>query len=403
MTVAKRLHVRLSPSAEGQVRSGHPWVYEKSIREQNRPGTEGEVAVVFDHNNRFLAAGLYDPHSPIRLRVLHRGKPQSIDLSFLATRLRDSVSRRNSILEPGTNGARLLHGESDGIPGLVIDRYDTTLVIKVYSSIWKPWLPGLVDVMISILPKPERIVLRLSRNLQELWKNDRPYHEAQMLWGSEPAQPILFKESNILFESDVLRGQKTGFFLDQRENRRRVEKLAVGRRVLNAFSFSGGFSLYAARGGAPEVTDLDISSHALQSAQRNFEHNARDTAIKASRHEMIQADTFEWLAQTQRQFDLIILDPPSMAKRETERSRAIEAYRHLAALGLRRLRPNGILVASSCSAHVSANEFFDSVRQAAIQDKRRMQELETTEHPADHPVTYKEAAYLKCIYLESIP
>jgi 23S rRNA (cytosine1962-C5)-methyltransferase len=198
-----------------------------------------------------------------------------------------------------------------------------------------------------------------------------------------------------------LRGQKTGFFLDQRENRLEVEKLASGRDVLNAFSFSGGFSLYAARGGAKSVTDLDISPHALAAAQRNFQLNSANPAVACCRHECIQTDAFEWLAGNDaRQFGLIVLDPPSLAKRETERAGAIRAYARLAADGIHRLARDGALVACSCSAHVSADEFFGAVRQAAANSRLRFTEMKTTRHAPDHAATFKEADYLKGIYLK---
>jgi 23S rRNA (cytosine1962-C5)-methyltransferase len=214
-------------------------------------------------------------------------------------------------------------------------------------------------------------------------------------------QRVTFLETGLRFEADVVKGQKTGFFLDQRENRRRVEALAAGRDALNAFSFSGGFSLYAARGGARSVTDLDISAHALESARRNFALNQDSAAVAHCRHELIQADAFEWLERnTARQFDLIVLDPPSLARRETDRAGAIQAYARLAANGIRALQPAGILVAASCSAHVSSAEFFGTVRDAARKSGRKLVEIETTGHPPDHPATFKEAEYLKCIYLK---
>ncbi len=211
---------------------------------------------------------------------------------------------------------------------------------------------------------------------------------------------MIFLETGLQFESDVLRGQKTGFFLDQRENRRAVEALAQERRVLNAFSYTGGFSLYAARGGAREVTDLDLSAHALAGSKRNFALNESCNPVHACPHEMIQADAFDWLAGNLRnKYDLLILDPPSLAKRQSERSGALAAYSKLAALGLKHLSQSAILVACSCSAHVSAEEFFGVVRQAAASSGRRFVELQTTRHAPDHPATFKEAEYLKGIYL----
>jgi 23S rRNA (cytosine1962-C5)-methyltransferase len=207
-------------------------------------------------------------------------------------------------------------------------------------------------------------------------------------------------ETGLRFEADVARGQKTGFFLDQRENRRQLETLAGGRAVLNAFSFSGGFSLYAARGGARSVLDLDISPHALAAAERNFALNQSEVAVRQCRQERIPADAFDWLAANPtRQFDLIALDPPSFAKRETERAGAIAAYRRLAALGIDHLKPGGIILACSCSAHVSEDEFFGAVRTAAANSNRGFTELARAGQPADHPAAFAEARYLKATYL----
>jgi 23S rRNA (cytosine1962-C5)-methyltransferase len=224
--------------------------------------------------------------------------------------------------------------------------------------------------------------------------------DGQVLFGSPPGGPVIFSENGIRFEADVLRGQKTGFFLDQRENRAEVEELASGRNVLNAFSFSGGFSVYAARGGAKSVTDLDISAHALESAKRNFALNQHFAGVAACRHETVQADTFEWLATGPARFDLMVLDPPSLAKRATEREGAIHAYERLNALGITKLERGGILVAGSCSAHVPAGDFFNAIRAAAAKSGRKFSELKTRQHPPDHPATFKEAEYLKVIYLK---
>lgn len=183
----------------------------------------------------------------------------------------------------------------------------------------------------------EHLVLRLSRNMQ-MSAATFGVEDGQSLGLTEPPDVVIFREHGLRFEADVRRGQKTGFFLDQRENRARVEALAAGREVLNAFSFTGGFSVHAARGGARMVTDVDISDHALAGARRNFALNQDDAAVRACAHETVQADAFFWLEKQERQFDLIILDPPSLAKRETERGRAIQAYERLNRLGIARLR-----------------------------------------------------------------
>ncbi len=394
-----RLRLRITAAAESAVRSGHPWVFSDSVRESNRAGQTGELAVIYDREDRFLAVGLFDSDSPIRVRILHAGKPQTIDRAWWQIRLVQALARRRDLFDAQTTGYRLIHGESDGWPGLVLDRYDTTLVLKLYTAAWLPRLADTIALLMETVPG-ERIVLRLSRNIQSMAETQFQYKDGQMLHGQPPIGPVIFLESGLRFEADVVRGQKTGFFLDQRENRREVETLARGRRVLNAFSFSGGFSVYAARGGAATVTDLDISAHALAAAQRNFALNQNFPGVAACRHATAQGDAFDWLATCIAKFDLVILDPPSLAKRATEREGALRAYERLVTLGIARLAPDGILVAGSCSAHVAAEDFFDTARRAAAKLARKFAELKTLRHPPDHPAGFKEAEYLKVIYLK---
>ena len=393
-----RLRLRLTPAAENAVRAGHPWVFADRIREQNRAGEAGELAVVYDRRDRFLALGLFDPESNLRVRVLQSGRPVAIDDAWWRARLDTALARRASVLDEETTACRLINGESDGWPGLVLDRYERVLVLKLYTAAWRPYLANVVPLLRDTL-QPEGLVLRLSRNVQATFAK-ADYHDGQILSGAALESPVVFLESGLRFEADVMSGQKTGFFLDQRENRRLVEGLARGAEVLNAFSFSGGFSLYAARGGACSVASLDISPRALESARRNFALNAGDAAVSRCRQELIQADAFQWLERKPaRFFDLIVLDPPSLARRETERARAIGAYEKLAAAAMRHLRPRGTLVAASCSAHVSREEFFAAVQSAARKSRRNFDVLRTTGHAPDHPATFPEAEYLKCIYV----
>jgi 23S rRNA (cytosine1962-C5)-methyltransferase len=327
------------------------------------------------------------------------GKPRAIDRDWWAERLTRALDARQGLFDEQTTGFRWLNGESDGWPGLVLDRYDGTLVLKLYTAAWLPRLEEITRLITERL-HPERIVLRLSRNFQEHARQQFGKADGEILHGPPLAEPVTFLETGLRFEADVLHGQKSGFFLDQRENRRQMESLARGREVLNAFSFSGGFSLYAARGGARSVTDLDLSAHALESAKRNVALNAGNAAVAACRREFIQADAFEWLEQQpRRRFALVILDPPSLAKRETERQGAIRAYGRLVSSGIEHVTPGGVLVACSCSAHVTAEEFFEAVRRSAKSVGRRVEELRTTRHAPDHPATFKEAEYLKAIYL----
>ncbi|HXI50717.1 MAG TPA: class I SAM-dependent methyltransferase [Candidatus Saccharimonadales bacterium] len=404
---ASLLRLRVSAAAESRLRARHPWVFSDSIRGQNRPGELGELAVVYDRNNQFLALGLFDPDSPIRVRILHAGKPRVLDAAWWQERLRAALARRDGLCDEQTTACRWIHGESDDWPGLVLDRYDTTLALKLYTAAWLPRLEEVIALLQTSL-QPAQIVLRLSRNIQALAHEKFQRSDGEVCSQPPGAGPaggmgrVCFLETGLRFEADVVKGQKTGFFLDQRENRRRVEGMAAGRRVLNAFSFSGGFSLYAARGGARSVTDLDISAHALESARRNFALNVAVASVAQCAHETVQADAFAWLEQgTDRKFDLIVLDPPSLARREAERAGALAAYGRLVASALRALSRGGRLVAASCSAHVAEAEFFEVVLREARLSGRLVRELDRTGHPPDHPAGFPEAAYLKCIYLET--
>lgn len=394
-----RLRLRVTRAAESMIRAGHPWLFAESIREQNRAGAAGDLGVVYDRNDKFLAIGLFDPESPIRVRVLQAGKPVTIDHAWWRARLEQAQARREGLFDGRTTGYRYIHGESDGWPGLVLDRYEGTLVLKLYTGAWLPRLPevaGMIDDQFG----PERLVLRLSRNIQKAAGERFGVSDGSILCGPPLEGPVVFSESGLRFEADVLKGQKTGFFLDQRENRRRVETLATGRATLNAFSFSGGFSLYAARGGAASVTDLDISAHALKAGDSNFARNQAIHSVARCRREGVQCDVFDWLkGNSERMFGLIILDPPSFAKRECEKAEALGAYGRLVTSALKHLSPGGILAACSCSAHVTSEEFFAAVRQAASKSRRNFAEAGRTFHPSDHPATFKEAQYLKALYL----
>lgn len=210
MSASPRLRLRVSAPAESHLRAGHPWLYEGSVREQNREGEAGELAVVYDRRDRFLAIGLYDPHSPLRLRVLHVGLPVTVDETWWSTRLDTALLRRASLFGPDTDGYRMVNGESDGFPGLVLDRYADTLVLKVYTAAWFPHLPLLLGLLETRFPG-FRAVLRLSRNIEGR-AEAAGLRDGQTLVGEEPGGPVIFCETGLRFEADVVRGQKTGFF-----------------------------------------------------------------------------------------------------------------------------------------------------------------------------------------------
>lgn len=385
--------MRLLPRAEAAVRRGHPWIFADSIKSQNREGEAGELAVIYDRRDRFLGAGLYDPDSPIRVRVVCAGEPVTIDREWWMERARAAAALRDEVLTDATTGIRCINGESDGFPGLVADRYAGTLVVKLYSAVWLGRWEEIEGILREVFA-PEHLVLRFSRNLLKVAANGGLEEGFRGVVGDEV---VVFRENGLSFEAQVLHGQKTGFFLDQRDNRSRVEGLAAGREVLNLFSFSGGFSVYAARGGASRVVDVDISAHALASARRNL---ALNPAIAEVPYEGVKADVFEWLEQSAERFELVICDPPSLAKRDRDREAALTAYRRLNAAALARVRPGGLLLSASCSAHVPSERFFTMVRSEAARSGRAFRESWTSGHAVDHPARFSEANYLKAICLE---
>jgi 23S rRNA (cytosine1962-C5)-methyltransferase len=407
---AKRnMALHVTPAAERAIRGGHPWLFDQSIRRRSRDGRSGDLAVIFDRKDRFLAVGLYDPDSSIRVRILQQGEPARIDQGWFERQIRGAVERRRPLLASGsTTGCRLIHGENDGLPGLVVDRYDETCVMKLYTTAWLPHLRPVVAALETAV-QPRRLVLRLSRALQNQPEQLYGLTDGMVLQGPALTGPVLFQENGLTFAVDVVAGQKTGFFLDQRDNRARVETLAAGKRVLNVFAYTGGFSLYAARGGATAVTSLDLSQPALETAAYNFQLNSHLPAVASARHELLQGDAFqlmEELVAQKRPFDLVIVDPPSFARQQAETERALAAYARLTRLALRLLTSGGILVQASCSSRVETAEFFQTIHKTALKEKRLLRqaqhkplrEIERTGHPLDHPIGFPEGEYLKCLF-----
>jgi 23S rRNA (cytosine1962-C5)-methyltransferase len=396
----KRIALRLAAPAERVVRQGHPWVFDQSIIDQSHSGVPGDLAVIFDSKRNFQAIGLYDPTSPIRVRILQKGKPAAIDQNWFQEKIKAAATLREPLKKQDTNGYRLVHGENDGLPGLIIDRYSETLVIKLYTAAWVPHLKDVCSALEQVQPF-ERLILRLSRSLNKQTKYLHGLTDGMTLAGQTPEHLLLFKENGLSFECDPINGQKTGFFLDQRENRARVKALSKGKSVLNVFSYTGGFSLYAADGGAKEVVSVDFSTPATEATLRNIAHNQDHPNVKAARFETIAKDAFEVLAQMKeenRKFDIVILDPPMFAQNQAQVETALAAYRRLTRLGLDVLKPGGILVQASCSSRVDAESFFDAVHRSAKEAGRPLREIERTTHALDHPITFKEGAYLKCLF-----
>ncbi len=407
------LAVRLHPPAERAVRDGHPWVFETGIRsveltgrtgdqgqseENGRPGA-GDTAVIFDRKDRFLAVGLFDPTSPIRIRVLNHGEPAQVGAELFRNRLTQALRRRASLSDDSqTTGYRVVHGEGDGLPGLVLDRYGDQAVFKLYSPIWLPHLREVVPAARDLL-RSSTVLGLVSRNLADERLCPAPLRRGAVLSGKNATGPFPFLESDLRFEAHPVEGHKTGFYLDQRDNRRRLEPRARGARVLNVFSYTGGFSLYAARGGAREVISVDQSGPALRQAERHFELNVQ--AARDTRHRTMEGDAFHImreLAAGGERFGVVVVDPPSFAKEASQIDGALEAYARLTILALAVLEPGGLLVQASCSSRVSADDFFGRVHRAVADGGRSLVDQHRTGHPVDHPATFPEGHYLKCLF-----
>ncbi|WP_299896419.1 class I SAM-dependent rRNA methyltransferase [uncultured Aquimarina sp.] len=391
----QRLAIKLKPSAEKMVRKEHPWIFENSIAKQSNKGNAGDLAIIYDNKkNRILAIGLYDPYSPIRIKLIQFKKAAQINNDWFATRIQEAYQLRKPLLETDTNSYRLLFGENDRMPGFIADVYDEVLVIKLYSHIWFPYLNWIVPHLIEV-SNCNTVVLRLSRSLQTTG-NTFGVSDGDVIYGTLKDEVVIFREHAVLFSANVIKGHKTGYFLDHRHNRKRVGELANNKTVLDVFSYAGGFSIHALAGSAKEVTSLDISKHALEMAKENAQLNTH-----SGTHNIMVADAFEGLQQLiddKQRFDIVVIDPPSFAKRESEIDGAKNSYARLARLGARLVVNKGILVLASCSSRVQSDVFFSICEEHIINAGRSFTVLEKTFHDIDHPIAFREGAYLKCGY-----
>jgi 23S rRNA (cytosine1962-C5)-methyltransferase len=380
------------------LRGGHPWVYKRAI-ERPPAGLESGTIVDVTAGGKFIARGYYDATGPVRVRVLTRDPAEAIGPLFWRRRVAQAVAlRRAYVLSPETDCARLVHGEGDGLPGVVIDLYGRFAVLKLYSAGLAPHRSAILDALRGevaldgIYGRDEEIAR--SEEEDELSDRDSPPAKGQVLWGAEPPPEQVVREHGMRIAVDLRGGQKTGYFLDQRENRFALRRFARGRaRAANCFSYTGGFSVSAALGGARVVISVDRDAAAIQLARRNFELNG----LEAGRHGFVVGDVLEFLRGESRPFDLIVLDPPAFAKSQKAVPAALDGYASLHRAAFQALAPGGILATASCSARVSAEEFLGAIREAANKTHTDLQVLEEKRQPPDHPalLAFPEGRYLK--------
>jgi 23S rRNA (cytosine1962-C5)-methyltransferase len=380
------------------LRAGHPWVFRKAV--ERAPGRLPPGAIVdVTEDGRFVARGYYDPHSAISVRILTREPAEAIDAAFWRRRVARAAALRRELVH-GATGYRLVHGEGDGLPGVVVDRYDRFAVLKLYSAGLTPHRAEIVE---AIRSEVEGLAGVFGRD--EIPRDDQDDGEGggagRVLWGAEPPERIAIDEHGMKVLVDVRRGQKTGHFLDQRENRRMVRELSASRpEALNLFAYTGGFSVAAALGGASHVVSVDVDRDAVALARENFRANGLDPAD----HAFAAEDCFDLLGRYRkegRRFDLVVCDPPAFAKSQKAVEGAIAGYASLNRAALAVLAPGGLLVTASCSARISAEQFTEAVKEAAYKAKIELALVRETRQPPDHPVSlqFREGRYLKCLVL----
>ena len=386
----------LKPHREESFLKGHLWIFSGALQQPPHWIEPGGLVDVKSATGQFVARGYYNPHTDIAIRILTHDIEEAIDGEFLQRRIRSALELRQVFDPIQTNAYRLVHSEGDGLPGLVVDRFADILVAQIHTAGMERLLPLLIDALMS---ETRTRGLLLRNDSQSRRRESLEVEEPTVAAGEVPAQ-VAVRENGVQFLVDPWQGQKTGFFLDQRDKREAMRKYVRGKRVLNCFSYTGGFSVYAAlTSDETHVTSVDASASAIELARQHFSLNDLDL----DKHEFLIADVFEYLEQAQRegeQFDVVILDPPAFAKTQGARTQAVKAYRRLNLLGMHVLRPGGILLTCSCSGVVGLDDFLGVLAQVTQRLHRPVQLLEVYTHSVDHPISLAmpETTYLKAVF-----
>ena len=389
----------LHPGKEKSVLRRHPWLFSGSIAQLDGRARPGDTVEVVSHEGRPLARAAWSPDSQIRARVWSFDPDESIDHAFFKRRGAAAVARRAVLPElAGQQGLRLIHAESDGLPGVIADRYGDTVVVQLTTVGADKWRAAIADS----LHKATGCARIYERSDVEVRGLEGLKPVTGWLLGSASGEELVIEENGVKMAVDILAGHKTGFYLDQRDNRRRVAELARDRRVLNCFCYTAGFSLQALAGGAREVLSMDSSGPALATAQRNL---ALNTQIDPSRARWHEADVFNELRTLRASgelYDLIILDPPKLAHTAAHAERASRAYKDVNLSAMRLLAPGGLLMSYSCSGGISAELFQKIVAGAALDAGRTARIVQRLQGAADHPVdlAFPEGEYLKGLLLQ---
>jgi 23S rRNA (cytosine1962-C5)-methyltransferase len=393
----------LKRGKERVVANRHPWIFAGAIQTERGP-EDAPIADLLDGDGAHIASGFYSRSSQIRLRALTFG-PEPVTPEWIAARLSEAIARRKPIFDGTTSAARLVHAEGDELSSIVVDRYDDVVVVEIANRGAEHFKPLLIETLQRELA-PRAIFFKNdigARKLEGLTTDDDWWSDGRAGGRSpdgepadgEPPVDAVILESGLKFHVNPALGQKTGFFLDQRENRRLARTLAGGKRVLNLFSYSGAFGVYAGAGGAAAVTNVDVSAPAIETARENAKLNGVEA-------EHVVADAFQYVRQKHGPFDLVICDPPAFAKSRSEVERAARGYKDVNLFALRMISPGGLMMTFSCSGHLSLDLFQKVIFAAALDAGRRVSIVRRLTAGPDHPVSVycPEGEYLKGFLLE---
>jgi 23S rRNA (cytosine1962-C5)-methyltransferase len=386
------------------VRNRHPWIFSGAVDRIDEGFQAGDLVRVFSDKEEFLGVGYLNPESQIVVRML-AFEDVAIDEAFFDEKIARALETRKRFIPPGTNAYRLIHSEGDFLPGLIVDVYGDFLVAEFNTAGIDAWKSVIVKCLQkyfsshSIFERSDSDLRKwegLKRSVGVLSRPGQCGGQA----GSEPPEEIEIKENGLLFGVDIKGGQKTGFFLDQRESRAVTRDLSAGKRVLNCFAYTGGFSVYAAKGGAKEVVSVESSESAVAMGRKNFERNE----LSAEQSVWAQQDVFDYLRATKKEFDLIILDPPAFCKSKSQIQPAARGYKDINLQAFRQLPKGGLLFTFSCSSYITPDLFQKIVFGAASDAKRDVRILRKTSHAFDHPINiyHPEGEYLKGLLCEVV-
>lgn len=383
----------LKPKKEESLLRFHPWIFSGAIQRIEGKPAEGELVEVLDCNRNFLAIGHYQIGS-IAVRVVSF-EQQKIDDNFWSRKIEVAYKMRESIglVSADNNTFRLVHGEGDSLPGLIVDVYEDTAVMQAHSVGMHETREAIAKAIVANVPGVKNVYYKSESTLP--FKADITPEDGYLIGGDN--KKYIGLENGLKFQMDWLRGQKTGFFVDQRENRSLLERYSAGKSVLNMFCYTGGFSVYAMRGGATLVHSVDSSAKAIELTDKNIELNFPGD----DRHAAYAEDAFKYLNANEKKYDLIILDPPAFAKHRDAVRNALKGYKRLNARGFESIKPGGILFTFSCSQVISKEQFRLAVFSAAAESKRNVRILHQLSQPADHPINiyHPEGEYLKGLVL----